>query len=99
MKTALNRIRDVCLSRQRELNEEMLVLQERMDSLNHSLTERTEENATLNTQASHMRSFSSPAMLNKAPQEARSLTLRDVLFAHYSDLSLLYCTIVHLQER
>lgn len=53
VKTALNRIRDVCLSRQRELNEEMLVLQERLDSLNHSLTERTEENATLNTQVSH----------------------------------------------
>ena len=52
VKTALNCIRDACFSRQRELNEELLVLQERLDSLDHSLTERTEENATLNTQVS-----------------------------------------------
>ena len=50
VKTALTRVRDACSVRQRELVEEVLVLQERMDSLTHSLTERTEENATLNTQ-------------------------------------------------
>ena len=69
MKTALNRIRDVCFSRQRELNEEMLVLQERLDSLNHSLTERTEENATLSTQVdshsiSRLRSLRIPMQLS-----------------------------------
>ena len=55
MKTALTRVRDTCSVRQRELVEEVLVLQERMDSLTHSLTERTEENATLNTQVTILR--------------------------------------------
>ncbi len=50
VKTAMTRVRDACSVRQRELVEEMLVLQERKDSLSHSLTERTEENATLKTQ-------------------------------------------------
>jgi hypothetical protein len=46
----MTRVRDACSVRQRELVEEMLVLQERLDSLSHSLTERTEESATLTTQ-------------------------------------------------
>lgn len=50
VKAALSRIRETCSSRERELKEEVLVLQERLDSLSDSLTERTEENATLNTQ-------------------------------------------------
>lgn len=50
MKAALTRIKDAALARCQQLVEEAMALQERLDGLNHALTERTEENATLTTQ-------------------------------------------------
>lgn len=64
VKAALNRVREGAVARGRQLVEEGLALQERMDSLSHSLTERTEENATLTIQVTaalqhrHAHSFS-----------------------------------------
>ena len=49
-KAALGRVREAAVTRGRQLVEEALALQERLDALSHGLTERTEENATLTTQ-------------------------------------------------
>ena len=46
VKGALRRVMEVVAARQQELLEQSLALQERCDSLAHTLTERTEENAT-----------------------------------------------------
>jgi len=74
VKTAMTRVRDACSVRQRELVEEMLVLQERMDSLSHSLTERTEENATLKTQVPPLQ-IARPSELQHLPLSLRSSSL------------------------
>ncbi|KAK9828671.1 hypothetical protein WJX72_001447 [[Myrmecia] bisecta] len=50
VKPALARLREAGVGRARELSEEALAQQERLDALHHTLTERTEENATLEVQ-------------------------------------------------
>ena len=51
MKPALARLRESRAARARELSEEVLAVQERLDAGLEALTERTEENAGLGTQA------------------------------------------------
>ena len=51
-------MKDATASRSHELVEEMLSLQETLDTLLHSLTERTEENASLTIDVSHAASSS-----------------------------------------
>ena len=50
VKPALARLRDSRAGRARELSEEVLSVQERLDAGLEALTERTEDNATLGTQ-------------------------------------------------
>lgn len=50
MKPALARLRDSRAARARELSEEVLAVQERLDGGLEALTERTEDNAALGTQ-------------------------------------------------
>ena len=50
MKPALARLRESRAARARELSEEVLAVQERLDAGLEALTERTEENAALGTQ-------------------------------------------------
>ena len=51
LKPALARLRESRAARARELSEEVLAVQERLDAGLEALTERTEENAGLGTQA------------------------------------------------
>jgi len=51
VKPALARLRESRAARARELSEEVLAVQERLDAGLEALTERTEENAALGTQA------------------------------------------------
>ena len=50
VKPALARLRESRAARARELSEEVLAVQERLDAVLEALTERTEDNATLGTQ-------------------------------------------------
>ena len=50
MKPALARLRESRAARARELSEEVLAVQERLDAGLEALTERTEDNAALGTQ-------------------------------------------------
>ena len=50
VKPALARLRESRAARARELSEEVLAVQERLDAGLEALTERTEENAALGTQ-------------------------------------------------
>ena len=52
MKPALARLRESRAARARELSEEVLAVQERLDAGLEALTERTEDNAALGTQVS-----------------------------------------------
>ena len=52
VRTTLTKLKDSAASRSHELVEEMLSLQETLDTLLHSLTERTEENASLTVDVS-----------------------------------------------
>ena len=60
VKPALARLRESRAARARELSEELLSVQERLDAGLEALTERTEENATLGTQVRSTRNVSSP---------------------------------------
>ena len=51
VKPTLARLRESRAARARELSEEVLAVQERLDAGLEALTERTEENAGLGTQA------------------------------------------------
>lgn len=53
VRSTLSKMKDATASRSHELVEEMLSLQETLDTLLHSLTERTEENASLTIDVSH----------------------------------------------
>ena len=53
VKPALARLAESRAARARELSEELLSVQERLDAGLEALTERTEENATLGTQVSN----------------------------------------------
>ena len=50
VKPALARLHESRAARARELSEEVLAVQERLDAGQEALTERTEDNATLGTQ-------------------------------------------------
>ena len=53
VKPALTRLRESRAARARELSDEALAIQERLDACLEALTERTEDNALLGTQVCH----------------------------------------------
>ncbi len=68
VKPALARLRESRAARARELSEEVLAVQERLDAGLEALTERTEENAGLGTQACPV---PSPPSLAGIPERAQ----------------------------
>ena len=68
VKPALARLRESRAARARELSEEVLAVQERLDAGLEALTERTEENAGLGTQA---RPCPSPPSSPGTPERAQ----------------------------
>ncbi len=73
VKPALARLRESRAARARELSEEVLAVQERLDAGLEALTERTEENAGLGTQACPCPSTPSSA---DTPERAQPCLIR-----------------------
>ena len=62
VKPALTRLRESRAARARELSDEALAVQERLDGCLEALTERTEDNALLGTQVCSLQTCFAPAL-------------------------------------
>lgn len=87
MKPALARLRESRAARARELSEEVLAVQERLDAGLEALTERTEDNAALGTQVSPMgkHAFSYMAALTTPATAMLYITHPRELMKHMDD--------------
>lgn len=79
MKPALARLRESRAARARELSDEALAVQERLDGCLEALTERTEDNALLGTQVGALALHVDCSCRDAFPQSAvHMLSLNDV---------------------
>lgn len=86
VKPALARLRESRAARARELSEEVLAVQERLDAGLEALTERTEDNAALGTQVTplsiiHFRHFHNDQPFPRRPVSMHTLITWGVPFA------------------
>lgn len=98
MKPALARLRESRAARARELSEEVLAVQERLDAGLEALTERTEDNAALGTQVSPLgkHAFSSMSAWTKLAQAMLYITHPRELMRHMGDSFLHVCSALGL---